>query len=71
MQNIINTKNKLKEINKQLKLLINFIEKLYTAVAANIATAAASRNPKQALKFLTELITLYNTGKGLYLGKIV
>ena len=36
-----------------------------------IATAAASRNSKQALSTLPDLITFYNTGKGLYLGKFV
>ena len=36
-----------------------------------IATAAASRNSKQALSTLLELITFYNTGKGLFLGKFV
>ena len=40
-------------------------------LTAKIATAAASRNPKQALSTLPELITFYNTGKGLYLGKFV
>ena len=38
---------------------------------AKIATAAASRNSKQALSTLPELITFYNTGKGFYLGKFV
>ena len=38
-------------------------------LTAKIATAAASRNSKQALSTLPELITFYNTGKGLYLGK--
>ena len=38
---------------------------------AKIATAAVSKNFKQALSILPELITIYNTGKGLYLGKIV
>ena len=38
---------------------------------AKIATAAASRNSKQALSTLPEFITFYNTGKGLYLGKFV
>ena len=37
----------------------------------NIATAAASRNPKNVMKSLPEIITFYNTGKGLYLGKFV
>ena len=40
-------------------------------LTAKIATAAASRNYKQALSTLPELITFYNTGKGLYLGKFV
>ena len=37
-------------------------------LTAKIATAAASRNSKQALSTLPELITFYNTRKGLYLG---
>ena len=37
----------------------------------NNATAAASRNPKNVMKTPPELITFYNTGTGLYLGKIV
>ena len=40
-------------------------------LTAKIATAAASRNSKQALSTLPELITFYNTGKGLYSGKFV
>ena len=40
-------------------------------LAAKIATAAASRNSKQVLSTLPELITFYNTGKGLYSGKFV
>ena len=40
-------------------------------ITANIATAAASRNPKNVMSTLPELITVYNTGKGLYLGKFV
>ena len=40
-------------------------------LTAKIATAAASRNSKQALSTLPQLITFYNTGKGLYLGKFV
>ena len=36
-----------------------------------IATAAASRNSKQVLSTLPQLLTFYNTGKGLYLGKFV
>ena len=40
-------------------------------LTAKIATAAASQNSKQALSTLPELMTFYNTGKGLYLGKFV
>ena len=40
-------------------------------LTAKIATAAASRNSKQALSTLPEMITFCNTGKGLYLGKFV
>ena len=40
-------------------------------LTAKIATAAAFRNSKQAVSTLPELITFYNTGKGLYLGKFV
>ena len=40
-------------------------------LTAKVATAAASRNSKQALSTLPELIKFYNTGKGLYLGKFV
>ena len=40
-------------------------------LTAKIATAAASRKSKQALSTLPELITSYNTGKGLYLGNFV
>ena len=40
-------------------------------LTAKVAAAAASRNSKQALSTLPELITFYNTGKGLYLGKFV
>ena len=40
-------------------------------LTAKITTAAASRNSKQALSTLPDLITFYNTRKGLYLGKFV
>ena len=38
---------------------------------ANVATAAASRNPKATLSTLPEVINFYHTGKVLYLGKFV
>ena len=40
-------------------------------LTAVIAMAAVSKNSKQALSTLPELITFYNTGKGLYLGKLI
>ena len=40
-------------------------------ITANIAIAAASRNPKNAMSTLIELLIFYNTGKGLYLGNFV
>ena len=40
-------------------------------LTAKIAAAAVSKNSKQAVSALPELITFYNTGKGLYLGKFV
>ena len=39
-------------------------------ITANIATAATSRNPKIVMKSFSELLTFYNTGKGLYLDNI-
>ena len=40
-------------------------------IGANVATAAASRNPKAALSALPEVINFYHKGRGLYLGKFV
>ena len=40
-------------------------------LTAKTATAAVSKNSKQVLSTLLELITVYNTGKSLYLGKFV
>ena len=42
-----------------------------SALTAKMATAAVSKNSKQALSTLPELMTFYNTGKALYLGKLV
>ena len=38
-------------------------------ITANSATAAASRNSKNEMKTLPELITFHNTSKNYYLGK--
>ena len=40
-------------------------------LTAKVATPAASQNSKQALSTLPELLTFYNTRKGLYLGRFV
>ena len=40
-------------------------------ITENVATAAASRNTKNVMSTLPELLTFYNTGKGLYLGRFV
>ena len=40
-------------------------------ITSILATAAETRNPKNAMKSLPEPITFYNTGKGLYIGKFV
>ena len=40
-------------------------------IGANVATEAASRNPKAALSTLLEVISFYHTGNGLYLGRLV
>ena len=62
-----------KGLNASKKMAKNVLSNPGRALdlTAKIATAAASRNSKQALSILPELITFYNTGKGLYLGKFV
>ena len=40
-------------------------------LTAKKATAAVCKKSKQVVSALPELITFYNTGKGLYLGKFV
>ena len=62
-----------KGLNVSKKMAINVLSNPGRALdlTAKKATAAASKNSKQALSTLPELITFYNTGKGLYLGKFV
>ena len=43
----------------------------FLEIGANVATAAATKNPKAALSTLPEVINFYHTGKGLYLGKFI
>ena len=40
-------------------------------LTAKIATAAVSKKSEEVLSTFPELITFYNTGKGLYLGKFL
>ena len=56
-----------KGLNVSKKMAKNVISNPGRALdlTAKIATAAASGNSKQALSTLPELITFYNTGKGL------
>ena len=60
-----------KGLNASKKMAKNVLSNPGRALdlTAKIATAAASRNSKQALSTLPELKTFYNTGKSLYLGK--
>ena len=62
-----------KTLNVSKKMAKNVLKNPSRAldITTNIATAAASRNPENVMSTLPELITFYNTGKGLYLGKVV
>ena len=62
-----------KGLNVSKKMAKNVLKNPSRAldITTNIATAAASRNPKNVMSTLPELITFYKTGKGLYLGKFV
>ena len=58
-------------VSKKMAKNVSSIAEQSLDLTAKIATAAVSRNSKQALSTLPELITIYNTGRGLYLGKFV
>ena len=62
-----------KGLNVSKKMAKNVLSNSGRALdlTVKIATAAVSKNSKQALSTLPDLITFYNTGKGLYLGKFV
>ena len=62
-----------KGLNVSKKMSKNVISNPGRALdlTAKTTTVAASRNSKQALSTIPELITFYNTGKGLYLRKFV
>ena len=40
-------------------------------IGAHVATTAASRNPKNVLSTLAELVNFYHKGRGVYLGKFI
>ena len=40
-------------------------------ITSNIATAAATRNSKDVISTLPEVINIFHTGRGFYLGKFV
>ena len=54
-----------KGLNVSKKMAKNVLKNPSRAldITANIATAAASRNPKNVMSTLRELITSYNSGK--------
>ena len=62
-----------KGLNVSKKMAKNVISNPGRALdlKAKVATAAVSKICKHALSILLELITFYNTGKGLYLRKLV
>ena len=62
-----------KGLNVSNKMVRNVLSNPVRALdlTAKIATEAASRSSKQALSTLPELISFYNTVKGLYLGKFL
>ena len=62
-----------KGLNVSKKMVKNVLSNPGRALdlTAKIATAAASKNSKQALSTLPEVINFYHTGKGIYLGKFV
>ena len=55
------------------KLATNVLKNLARPleIGANVATAAASRNPKAALSTLPEVIKFYHEGRGLYSGNFI
>ena len=62
-----------KELNVSKKWARNVLSNPEGALdlTAKIDAAAVCKNSKQAPPTLPELITFYNTGKGLYLGNFV
>ena len=62
----VSSKGAKKVAKNALKYPSRFLE-----IAADIATAAATKSPKAALSTLPEVIKFYHEGRGLYLGKFI
>ena len=62
-----------KELDVSKKMAQNVFKKPGRAldITAKFAAAVASRNPKNLLKTLPEVINIYRTESGFYLGKFV
>ena len=62
-----------KGMNVSKKMVQNVLKNPSRAlkVSGNIASAAASRNPRATLSTLKDVIDFYHTGRGSYLGIIV
>ena len=63
-------KERLDELKKMAKRVVENPSR-FLGISANVATTAASRNPKNLLSTFPEMINFYHSGKGLYLGKFV
>ena len=59
------------EAGKKLETNVLKIPGRALEIGANVATAAASRNPDAALSTIPGVIYLYLKGRGLYLGRFV
>ena len=62
-----------KTLNVSKKMAKNALKNpsRFLELTADVATAAASRSPKNVMKTLPEVINFYRTGSGLYLGKFI
>ena len=63
-------KERLDESKKMAKRVVENPSR-FLDISANVATAAASWNPKNVLSTIPEVINFYHSGKCLYLGKFV
>ena len=59
------------KVGKKLAKAVLKIPGRALEIGANVGSAFASRSPKAASLSLPEVINIYHTGKGVYLGKFV